>query len=240
MNLPSSGFYSSSRASGHPTGGQSASTGQPFLLVSNPNFLNSRGLLRQTGSKNPIIDLCANDQRHGHFGCREHQARNKSLNGSPVRCPGTIHSAFVMPPAEPATSSHAVRISPLPSPDRMAIRNVRVARAMGMMTIIRSTNLLPSSRSHSQPASWANSRSARIACVGVMLTSRVTLRGRAMNKADAFQSRGCRSRKIADWHRDHTGGARTSIAGQGAGDWQPRHSSDLSVKRPAYARGAPP
>ena len=34
-----------------------------------------------------------------------------------------------------------------------------------------------------------------MAWVGVMFTSRVTLRGRAMRKADAFQSRGCRSKK---------------------------------------------
>ena len=152
MNVPSIGFYSSSRASGHPTGGQSASIGQLFLLVSNPNFLNSRRLLLQTGNKNPIIDLCAKDQRHGQFGCRLHHALSSSLKGSPVRWPVIIHSTFVIPPAEPATSSHAVRITPLPIPDKMAIRKVRVARAMGMITIIRSTNRLPSSRSHSQSA----------------------------------------------------------------------------------------
>ena len=103
-------------------------------------------------NKNPIIDRCAKDQRHGQFGCRLHHALSSSLKGSPVRWPGIIHSTFVIPPADPATSSHAVRITPLPIPDKMAIRKVRVARAMGMITIIRSTNRLPSSRSHSHSA----------------------------------------------------------------------------------------
>jgi|GEM_PF-6144864 len=38
----------------------------------------------------------------------------------------------------------------------------------------------------------------------------------------------------------HIGAAQSGVAGQGAGDWLPWHPSDLSVKRPAYARSAPP
>ncbi len=157
------GFYSSSRASGHPTGCQSASKGHPDFLVSSPNFRNSRRLLRHTGSRNPMTDRWPNDHRHGQFGCRAHHARNNSLNGNSVKCPGIIHSTLVIPPLEPATSCHAVITIPFPSPETTANRNVRVAFVMGMITIIRSTNRFPSSRFHSQSADCANSRSARTA-----------------------------------------------------------------------------
>ena len=195
MNLPFGWFYSSSLGPGHPTGGHLASSGQPLFLVFRPNFPNSRRLLRQTGKKNPIIDLWPKDHLHGQLGCLAHHACSNSLKGWPVKCAGTIHSTFVTPPPEPATSSQAVKISPFPSPETMARRNVRVALAMGIITIIRSTSRLPSSRSQSHSAERANSRRARTTCVGSMLTSRTTLLGRAMKNANVVQSRGCRSGK---------------------------------------------